>query len=339
MTREELGSSLLASVSRSFYLSIRLLPPQLREPVGLAYLLARASDTIADTASVPASDRLEHLESFSGMLHGDESATLARVHGEIRPEHAGERMLIAELDQCIDWLDGLSISDRAEIVRVMEKIIRGQALDLERFGDGTAAEVTALANAAELDEYTYLVAGAVGEFWTALCLHHVRKYAHLPPEELTPLGVRFGQGLQLVNILRDLPSDLRAGRCYLPEDELRATGVAPRSLSANPGSARGVVEHWVAEAAIRLEDGRKYIRALRPARIRAGCFIPWYLGIKTLQLLRKQSPLETEERLKVPRRTVRFALFESFFAALTNIPLRSFSSFILHFSLLLLSFG
>jgi phytoene/squalene synthetase len=111
----------------------------------------------------------------------------------------------------------------------------------------------------------------------------------------------------------------------LPEDELRATGVAPRSLPANPSVARSVVEHWVSEAGAWLEDGRKYIRALRPARIRAGCFIPWYLGIKTLQLLRKQPPLETTQRLKVSRGTVRFALFESFFAALTNAPLRAAS--------------
>ena len=228
MMREELGSTLLASVSRSFYLSIRLLPTRLREPVGLAYLLARASDTIADTPSVPATARLEHLSAFSRIVHGDDRASLARVHADIRPEHAGERTLIAELDQCIEWLNGLGSSDRAEIVRVMEKITRGQMLDLVRFGDGIAAEVSALPTAAALDEYTYLVAGAVGEFWTALCLTHVRRYATLPTEELTPLGVRFGQGLQLVNILRDLPDDLRAGRCYLPEDELRAAGVAPR---------------------------------------------------------------------------------------------------------------
>jgi farnesyl-diphosphate farnesyltransferase len=323
MTREELGSTLLASVSRSFYLSIRLLPSRLREPVGLAYLLARASDTIADTGSVPAAERLEHLSSFSRILHGDDRATLSRVHADIRPEHAGERTLIAELDQCIDWLNCLGTDDRAEIVRVMEKITRGQTLDLERFSDGASSEVTALPTAADLDEYTYLVAGSVGEFWTALSLMHVRRYSSLPREELMPLSVRFGQGLQLVNILRDLPEDLRAGRCYLPEDELRAAGVAPRSLPANASAARVVVERWLEEAAKRLEDGRRYIRALRPARIRAGCFVPWYLGIKTLQLLRKKPPLETNLRLKVSRRTVRIALFQSCVAAMTNIPLRA----------------
>ena len=49
----DLRGSILASVSRSFYLSIRLLPKKLRDPVSLGYLLARASDTIADTTELP----------------------------------------------------------------------------------------------------------------------------------------------------------------------------------------------------------------------------------------------------------------------------------------------
>ena len=48
---------LLHGVSRSFGLSIRLLPQALREPVGLAYLLARATDTVADTAHVAREER------------------------------------------------------------------------------------------------------------------------------------------------------------------------------------------------------------------------------------------------------------------------------------------
>jgi Phytoene/squalene synthetase len=42
----QLQTAILRSVSRSFYLSVRLLPAQLREPVALAYLLARATDTV-----------------------------------------------------------------------------------------------------------------------------------------------------------------------------------------------------------------------------------------------------------------------------------------------------
>ncbi|SVB50912.1 uncharacterized protein METZ01_LOCUS203766, partial [marine metagenome] len=47
-SRDRLLKDVLEGVSRSFYLTIRVLPKNLREPIGLAYLLARTADTIAD---------------------------------------------------------------------------------------------------------------------------------------------------------------------------------------------------------------------------------------------------------------------------------------------------
>ena len=45
-------TSLLKEVSRSFYLTMRVLPSAIRPQIGLAYLLARTTDTIADTEIV-----------------------------------------------------------------------------------------------------------------------------------------------------------------------------------------------------------------------------------------------------------------------------------------------
>src|ERR1700686_1008948 len=65
-----LRGSILRSVSRSFYLSIRILPQRLREPVALAYLLARATDTVADTARIPWATRAQTLQMLSNMIQG-----------------------------------------------------------------------------------------------------------------------------------------------------------------------------------------------------------------------------------------------------------------------------
>src|SRR5437868_13086051 len=62
--------ALLKPVSRSFYLSIRLLPRALREPVALAYLLARTSDTIADSNAMSAEKRIELLDRFARAIAG-----------------------------------------------------------------------------------------------------------------------------------------------------------------------------------------------------------------------------------------------------------------------------
>src|ERR1700737_3871364 len=66
-----LRGSISAAVSRSFYLSIRLLPRKLRDPVSLGYLLARASDTIADTTEVPIDLRTENLRLLARGIQGE----------------------------------------------------------------------------------------------------------------------------------------------------------------------------------------------------------------------------------------------------------------------------
>ena len=304
MNTADLGGPLLKSVSRSFYLTIRILPARLQAPIGLAYLLARASDTIADTALAPESVRLRHLAAFGKMIRDGATGALSDLQREIQPPDPGERALIASLDRCLAWLASLGDFDRRAIADVMEKIIRGQTLDLERFPKGD--RVIALQTAAELDEYTYLVAGCVGEFWTRVCFHHLPRYSRESEADLCRTGINYGKGLQLVNILRDIPADRRAGRCYLPDEELRA---AP---------AREVFDRWHRRAAAYLEDGRRYIAALRPARLRIACYLPWHLGTETLRLLGERCPLETEEKIKVPRSTVRAALLRAPFVALTN---------------------
>ena len=322
MMRADLDGALLAAVSRSFYLTIRLLPQRLRAPIGLAYLLARASDTIADTATVPGEVRLDRLARFAAMVRHGTSDGLAGLQDDIHPAHPGERQLLARLDECLERLRAMPAHDKAEIISVLDRIIAGQTLDLRRFGsypDGVAA----LPTATELEEYTYLVAGCVGEFWTHLCLHHFSRYARLDAAELCSLARNYGKGLQLINILRDLPSDLHDGRCYLPEDELRAAGSAPALLLARPESARSVFEKWTGRAAAYLEDGRNYVRSLQPPRVRAGCFLPWYLGNETLRLMKTKSPLQSTVKVKVPRSTVRTGLILAGLAAFSNAPLRT----------------
>src|SRR5436309_2659352 len=104
----KLRGSILARVSRSFYLSIRLLPKKLRDPVSLGYLLARASDTIADTTDVPIDLRTEKLRLLARGIQGealgdaivDLSASLAPLQKD-----KSERALIESLQPCLNWLE------------------------------------------------------------------------------------------------------------------------------------------------------------------------------------------------------------------------------------------
>ncbi|HJT45008.1 MAG TPA: squalene/phytoene synthase family protein, partial [Chthoniobacterales bacterium] len=177
-TDATLYGPILRNVSRSFYLSIRLLPKKLRRPVGLAYLLARATDTVADTSGVEAAVRTKTLADLASIIQGDEPAHDASglvASFAPRQSNRSERTLIEALPDCLNELNELDPDDREDVQTVLGKITKGQALDVERFGD--AAEPQPLQTALDLHEYTYLVAGCVGEFWTRICFRHVANFS------------------------------------------------------------------------------------------------------------------------------------------------------------------
>jgi farnesyl-diphosphate farnesyltransferase len=304
--RRQLGTSLLRSVSRSFYLSIRFLPAQLRESVALAYLLARTTDTVADTSQIATSVRMETLKLLSDGIQGTASldivAELTASFISLQ-KNASERQLLESLPHCLSWLEQMEHADRSDIRIALEQITRGQMLDLERFGD--SKEVRALVTAADLDEYTYLVAGCVGEFWTRLCFRHVHNFANRSEDEMLALGKRYGMALQLINVLRDAGADLRVGRCYFPEYELNATHLTPSQILTEPESFQPVYRRWLDKARAGLGSGIEYSRAINDRRVRAATVLPALIGARTLALLDTAVPMVLQQTVKVPRREVR----------------------------------
>ena len=299
--------ALLRGVSRSFYLSIRLLPAPLRRPVAVGYLLARATDTLADTARLPADERREKLETLAAAIEGRVPAqpAAAAIAASFAPlqDDPQERALIVALPQCLELLDRLDPADRDDVRAVLRHITRGQALDIERFAQGT--ELVALQSTAQLDEYTYLVAGSVGEFWTELCFRHLSGLAALPREEMCELGRSYGMGLQLVNILRDAGADLAGGRCYFPADELAGAGMVPQDIAHDPVRFKPIRDRWLANAQHGLESGMRYADAVNSRRVRAASALPALLGARTLALLRADAAQGLRHKVKVPRAEVR----------------------------------
>ena len=285
-------------VSRSFDLSLRVLPGAMRDAVGLAYLLARASDTLADTAAVPVADRLECLDGFAAELTGGGRGwrgSLAAFEG--RQDHDGERRLLGRLDDCLDMLGTLPAEQAVLVREVVATILSGQRLDLQRFAHG----VGGLADAGELEDYCHRVAGCVGVFWTRMArLTLGESFSHAPPDLLEHLGDDFGRGLQLVNILRDAPADLAKGRCYLP-------GVDPADAAGLLRAVRG----WSTRAREGLAAGISYASALRNWRLRTATVLPAMLGIETLDLVDRADWRRLSSGVKVGRAGVRACLWQA----------------------------
>jgi farnesyl-diphosphate farnesyltransferase len=240
--------ALAKPVSRSFYLTIRFLPEAMRQPVCLAYLLARLSDSIADSAAVPGRERLELLES---LCNNPRAWVPERLLQKLPTEEA---VLAARLPFLLDALDACPDAD---LIRdVLDSIHRGQLEDVRRAAEGT--EATPL-EWERLLEYTNLVAGCVGEFWTRLAMRRCPRVFKNPPGADTLRSARrYGVTLQLVNILRDSARDAAKGRAYLHSCE---RSLALTEVRAGLRAAADYLKN--------LRSGRFYVATALPAQIAA----------------------------------------------------------------------
>ncbi len=301
-------NDLLKATSRSFYLTLRVLPARVRPQIGLAYLLARTTDTIADTEIVPLAQRLDALQKMRARLLGQSSAPLN--FGELARQQGlpAERSLLEQVEAGLAQLQMLPAADLKLVRAVLSTITDGQEMDLHRFGrpavSGSAGQtIIALETAAELDDYTYRVAGCVGEFWTKICRAHLFPAAKLDERQFLADGIRFGKGLQLVNILRDLPADLKNGRCYLPVQRLEEARLLPEVLlsPANEKKFLPLYHEYLDKASAHLAAGWRYTNTLPfgQFRVRLACAWPVLIGGRTIERLRAANVIELQQRVKI----------------------------------------
>jgi farnesyl-diphosphate farnesyltransferase len=315
--RNQLLGPLLKDVSRTFYWTLRVLPRKIRSQIGLAYLLARTTDTIADTGLIALEKRLEALRRLKERILGIGDSPLDFTELAKHQGTSAERILLEKCESTLGLLQTLAPGDLQLVREVLGTITSGQELDLQRFGDASANRIVALRTAEELDDYTYRVAGCVGEFWTRMCLAHIYPGTDRGQNEsyLLANGVRFGQGLQLVNVLRDLPADLRNGRCYLPAEQLAARGLATEDLlkPENEARLRPVYDAWLGRAETNLFAGWDYTNALPrgSVRVRLACAWPIQIGVETIKLLRASPILDPVRRVKVTRGEVKKLMMRS----------------------------
>ena len=336
--RSQQLDGLLKGTSRSFYLTLRVLPGRIRNQIGLAYLLARTTDTIADTELVPLDQRLKALQALRSRILG--SGQTDPDLGELsqRQTLPAEQALLKRVSETLAMLDFLGADDLKLIREVLQTISSGQELDLRRFAGGSPEHLVALQTEEELDDYTYRVAGCVGEFWTKMCRAHLFRTLPLDDSFLLAHGVRFGKGLQLVNILRDLPVDLQNGRCYLPSAALVGAGLNPADLlkPANEPRLRPIYDRFLAQAEDHLRAGWTYTNALprRAVRVRLACAWPLLLGFRTVEMLRSANVIDPRKRVKVSRpelkrmmvRSVLLYPFPSAWRRMLPLPAESHSS-------------
>ena len=206
---------LLLKTSRTFALAIPLLPEPTRESVSLAYLLFRIADTFEDATEWPRERRLKALEDFARAVEApEELAALTRGWLDEPPtRHEGYLELLRETPAVVSRLDTLAPGVRRILIHHTQRTSRGMADVVAR---ADAQGHFRLQTLQDLKDYCYVVAGIVGELLTEVFVHDAPSLQAVKAE-LEARMVAFGEGLQLVNIVKDAGDDAKDGRAYLPK--------------------------------------------------------------------------------------------------------------------------
>ncbi|MDD4005298.1 MAG: squalene/phytoene synthase family protein [Elusimicrobiaceae bacterium] len=298
---------ILKKTSRSLYLSIRALPPRMSEAFCVCYLLCRAADSVADTKVVPYETRLSRIGIFPQLLT-DARARAEHADSLVRDLTAGsdlphEKELIARLPDILSAYDSMPAAERDITLQTVRDVCRGMTADLELFGRDETT-MRAFGSAGQLDEYCHYIGGGPGLFWTRLAV--ICKVMRDPDLRNEARADGIGKALQITNILRDVASDLRIGRCYFPIQDIRAAGLEPRGLlqPASMPKFRPVLRKWLLWGLDNLASAEDYMRAIPKSQLRMRAAVAWpvYMCLDTLaEIAKTDNILDPAVKAKINR--------------------------------------
>ncbi|AKU94340.1 Squalene synthase [Labilithrix luteola] len=285
LTQDEIAS-LLAKTSRTFALTIPLLPEPLTTQVGIAYLLLRIADTLEDAPRWGRDRRHEALVSFASWLGGRSSSTsearrwISLVEKDAPIDDAGCMQLLRRSEGVRASLDAMepraARAVRDDVIRTTRKMAEFVA----RQSDDGAMQ---LDDVPDLEAYCYAVAGIVGELLTVLFAIATPSVENERPS-LMALAQWFGEGLQLVNILKDANADAKEGRLYLPRNVPRAE----------------IMQKARADLAKAQDYTALLSKASAPPGARRFCELPVRLAVATLDRLEAgEAKLPRDEVLRI----------------------------------------
>lgn len=320
---EAFQTSILQGVSRTFALTIPVLPDALSRAVGNAYLLCRIADTIEDDAGLDFDDKRRYADWFNDIVAGSPEA--GQFGQELAPRlaahaTAAERELILHADQVIRITHSFSASQREALVRCVRVMSDGM---MYYQGQET---LDGLRDQEAMDRYCYYVAGVVGEMLTELFCHHCPS---LQPhrEHLLRLGVSFGQALQMTNILKDIWEDRSRGACWLPRSVFEPRGLKLSTLKPGDGgdAFAAALRDLLAVAHGHLENALEYTLMLPAAETGMRKFCLWALGmaVLTLRRIHANPHFISGQDIKISRRSVKLTIALTSLGARSGLALRA----------------
>jgi farnesyl-diphosphate farnesyltransferase len=321
-------ATLLPKVSRTFALSITVLPESLREAVRVSYLLCRAVDTIEDDAVIKGATREQLFDLFDALMSDDgtDPGDFERMTAELDlGAGTDDQTLCLSAGAVFRCFRALPIGQRAVIrphVLEMSRGMREYTDRADRIGRLRLRDMD------ELERYCYFVAGTVGKLLTGLFEEHIGELPRQAATALRARAISFGLALQMVNIVKDVAADHVRGDCFLPEEVASGAGVPldrildpehrPAGLEVVRAVCRRAREHLR-----RAEEYTLVWPADRGRDVRLFCTVPLALALATLhEVERGSDTLVPGKTPKVSRQAVMKIFADADFAIRRDDTLR-----------------
>ena len=248
--------------------------------------------------------------------HAEFANRLSKLLSSSTPD--GERDLVAHIELVLEATNRLNPTQRAAVERCINLMTAG----MSDFGGGTRYGLSSMD---ELERYTYCVAGVVGEMITDLACDYSPAIAHYR-ERLYPLASRFGCGLQLVNILKDVWDDRRRDTCWLPREVLDIeSDLSQHEARITPGFSKGIIK-LIPATCDYLDAALEYTLLIPVEEKEIRRFLAWTLGfaVLTLRRIASRSCFRSAEEVKITRLQVRSTVLLTSMAIRSNATLRWF---------------
>jgi farnesyl-diphosphate farnesyltransferase len=306
-------------VSRTFALSIRVLPGTLGRAVMTAYLLCRIADTIEDAPRMPAAGKAVLLDALVRCF--DEPAA-AEAFPTLLDDLAGDEThvrLARNAHLVFVLYRALPEPTRTHVRRWVCEMILGMKKFVLLYPDGIRIQ-----SLEEYKEYCYYVAGTVGYLVTDLWHEHVPSIGVRLHGVLREKSRAYAEALQTVNILKDVARDAeRENSIYIPEELLRQHGSSHATILAPDRirQTRNALATMVQLAWHDLEGARSYLLLIprRAVPIRLFCVLPLLFAYATLRdLTRTPQALVRREVVKISRAEVKSLTLFGFLVILSN---------------------
>ena len=305
-------NDILKDVSRSLYLSINIFPYPIKSVMGIGYIICRAADTIVDCPNIDSDFKYKTIKLFHNIESPETRTSISAILKEYSSKinNPKEKPLMRSMTEIFDFYAALPKIYREMVNEIVDGVAHGMEIDILSFPFKDKKTILPLQKEADLEKYCAYIGGAPGVFWAKLYGRTLREKNSKTLKNCVQIedAKSIGEGLQITNILKDMAHDLRMGRCYIPQEDLKSVNLSPELLlePANRDRLQPIIFKWIIWAVNKLDISEKFLSSIPKTEfaMRAAMVWPVYWAMDTLSEVVKGNPLDSSAAPKIKRSKV-----------------------------------